>query len=265
MGLDHNNDIPREVIQVAGQAVSHAVMGTGAPIVLLHGWGANLTLMWPLAQRLASLGYRVYVPDLPGFGDTPAPPQAWTVFDYVTFVLEYLDAQNLDRVHLFGHSFGGRLGLVLGAEHSGRIGKMALANAAGIRSNPPVMNRIRLNIYKSVRNALQYIKLTKVAETLQSAYNQRYGSADFNAVSGVMRQTFVNVVNQDLRDYARQVAVSTLLIWGDKDQDTPLQQGRELEQLIPDAGLVVYAGAGHYSYLENPHQTAQAMHALFSA
>jgi len=82
-------------------------------------------------------------------------------------------------------------------------------------------------------------------------------------VTGVMRQTFVNVVNEDLQSYAGRVRVPTLLLWGDADEDTPLWQGQLLEQLIPDAGLVVYPGAGHYSYLERPVQTAKAMHELY--
>ncbi|MCL4252654.1 MAG: alpha/beta hydrolase, partial [Anaerolineae bacterium] len=76
------------------------------------------------------------------------------------------------------------------------------------------------------------------------------------------RETFLRVVNQDLSDYAKRIQAPTLLIWGENDQDTPLWQAKQLENLIPDAGLVVYPRAGHYSYLEHPDQTAQAMHAL---
>jgi pimeloyl-ACP methyl ester carboxylesterase len=257
-------DIPRETIHVAGLPISHAVMGTGQPIVMLHGWGADLTLVWPLAQRLVMLGYRVYVPDLLGFGQSPEPPVTWTVFDYTDFVVSYLDSQEIEQAHLFGHSFGGRLGLILASDHAKRILTMTLANAAGIRTPPPLTSRLRLNVYKTVRDTLQKLGLKGVSETLRHTYNKRYGSADFNAVSGIMRQTFINVIQQDLRDYARRVSVPTLLIWGDKDDDTPLKQGQELERLIPDAGLVVYKGAGHYSYLENSQQTAQAMHALIA-
>ena len=78
-----------------------------------------------------------------------------------------------------------------------------------------------------------------------------------------MRETFVKVVNEDLRPYAKRVKPSTLLFWGDKDEDTPLWQGRELENLIPDAGLVVYAGAGHYSYLERLNETVNTVDYFF--
>jgi pimeloyl-ACP methyl ester carboxylesterase len=243
--------------------INASIIGDGPPLVMLHGWGASIALLSPLAERIAPMGYRVHMLDLPGFGQTPAPSTAWTVFDYARFVVDYLDRHQLQRVHLFGHSFGGRLGLILGAEHPDRLYTMTLADAAGIR--PPKRGQLRLTLYKGIRDGLKRVGLRGMSESLRRWYNGRYGSADFNAVSGVMRQTFVQVVNQDLQAYAQRVRVPTLLVWGEEDADTPLEQGRQLERLIPDAGLVVYPGAGHYSYLENPIQTAQAMHALMSS
>ncbi|MFW5691372.1 MAG: alpha/beta fold hydrolase, partial [Chloroflexota bacterium] len=237
--------------------------GEGPPVLLLHGWGAEIALVWPLAQRLIPLGYRVYAPDLPGFGETAEPPQPWSVYDYAQFVVTYMDYHSLGRAHMFGHSFGGRLGLILGAEHPDRLISMALADAAGLRKPPPLTARARLRLYKGVRDGLKAAGLGSLSDRLRGWYNHRYGSSDFNATTGIMRETFVQVVNEDLRDHARRVAVPVLLIWGDADADTPLWQAQELERLIPDAGLMTYPGAGHYSYLEHPVQTARAMHALF--
>lgn len=257
--------IPTETITVNGYTLAHAVIGEGDPVVMLHGWGVDLSYVWPLAERLAPKGYRVHAVDMPGFGGSPQPTSPLMVIDYAKLVIDYLNAQHLDRVHLFGHSFGGRLGLILGADYSDRLNKMALAGAAGLRKPPPASQQMRLGTYKAVRDGLKAVGLRGLSDNLRGWYNKRYGSADFNAVSGVMRQTFVNVVNQDLSDYAARVTVSTLLIWGENDQDTPLWQGKKLESLIPDAGLVAYPGAGHYSYLENLAQTANAMHALFQS
>ena len=78
-----------------------------------------------------------------------------------------------------------------------------------------------------------------------------------------MRETFVKVVNEDLLPFAARVKPSTLLFWGDQDEDTPLAQGQLLEKTIPDAGLVVWEGAGHYSYLERAADTAQVMDHFF--
>lgn len=107
------------------RAPAHAVL-------LLHGWGANLKLMQPLGERLAALGFSAYMPDLPGFGESDPPPTAWSVSDYANFIIAYLDAHQLQQVYLIGHSFGGRIGLVLGADHAERFVKFALADAAGV-------------------------------------------------------------------------------------------------------------------------------------
>lgn len=239
-------------ITVQSQQVAEITAGEpdGIPIVMLHGWGANSELVWPLAERLTRLHYRVFVPDLPGFGQSPAPDAAWSVFDYTNFVVSYLDSHHLDKVHFFGHSFGGRLGLILGAEHPERIHKMILADSAGIRPQPSQSSQIRLKTYKSIRGGLQKIGLNALSSQLSAWYNRRYGSTDFQAASGVMREIFVKVVNQDLLSYAARVRPSTLLLWGDQDMDTPLEQGKLLEKTIPDAGLVVLKDAGHYSYLD---------------
>ncbi len=255
--------LPLEHTIIDGVRVAHASVGDGHPVLMIHGWGVDLSLVWPLAERLAPLGYRCILLDMPGFGGSADPPQPWTVFDYAQFVIKFIDALDLKQVYYFGHSFGGRLGLILGAEHPQRFHAMTLADAAGLRKPAPLAQQFRLTLYKSVRDGLKTIGLRSLSDKLRGWYNQRYGSADFNAVSGVMRQSFVNVVNQDLRDYAARVGVSVLLIWGEADEDTPLWQAHQLKALMPDAGLVIYPGAGHYSYLENPQQTAQAMHALF--
>ncbi len=239
------------------------VIGEGKPIVMLHGWGANSNLVWPLAEHLAPLGYRCYAPNIPGFGQTPSPPVAWSVHDYVKWIIAYLDHHQLNKIYLFGHSFGGRLSLILGAEHGERIIKMVLADSAGVRPKSPQSGQLRLKTYRLALNALNAIGLKRQADSLRNWYSNRYGSADYKAVSGIMRETFVKVVNEDLLPYAARVKPPTLLFWGDQDMDTPLWQGQLLEKTIPDAGLVVWEGASHYSYLDRLADTTQVMDHFF--
>jgi pimeloyl-ACP methyl ester carboxylesterase len=250
-------------IEVQGIRTAQAVVGEGMPVLMLHGWGAHLGLMWPLAERLAPLGYRICLPDLPGFGQSELPPNGWSVHDYVGFVNAYLDHHALDAVYVVGHSFGGRLGLVLGAEHPERIVKMALANSAGVRPKPSRRGQIRLGAYRFARSSLNTLGLRHVANRLNAWYVDRYGSPDYKAAQGVMRETFVKVVNEDLLPYAARVKPSTLLLWGDQDDDTPLWQGQLLEETIPDAGLVVFEGAGHYSYLDRLGETVRILDHFF--
>ncbi|NWF71242.1 MAG: alpha/beta hydrolase [Chloroflexi bacterium] len=240
---------PATTRTISGLTISQRVGGEGHPLLMLHGWGADSSLLWPLAERLLPLGYRVYAPDLPGFGSSAPPPAVWSVHEYAAFVLDYMQAHGLDKVYLFGHSFGGRLGLVLGAQQPQRIYKMVLADSAGVRPTASAQAQFRLNVYKTLRDGLRAAGLKRLSEKLRAWYAARYGSADYKA-AGALRETFVRVVNEDLLPYAARVQVSTLLLWGEKDADTPLWQGQTLAKTIPDAGLVVLPGAGHYSYLD---------------
>lgn len=247
---------------IAVQSARWAAMGASparVPVLMLHGWGASIELLRPLAERLAQAGHSVHALDMPGFGGSPAPAEPWKVRDYAALAVAYCEQYGLEAVNLFGHSFGGRLSLYLGAEQAHRIRRMALANSAGVRPKAPPLAQVRLRTYKAVRDGLRRAGMAALADRLQSAYNARYGSADFKALDGVMRQTLVNVVNEDMLPYARRVAAPTLLLWGDQDTDTPLWQGQALEQAIPDAGLVVYKGAGHYSYLDRLPEVARVI------
>lgn len=252
-------DITAEFVSINGIQTAFSVSGSGRDVLMLHGWGADMSLLLPLADKLAVRGYRVWALDLPGMGQSVAPAEAWSVLDYAMFVLRFMDYMEIERCVLFGHSFGGRLGLILGSDHPERIERMVLSNSAGVRAKTSILRQMRLSSYKLVRDGLRSIGAKGTAERLRRAYNARYGSADFNATSGVMRQTFINVIQEDLLPYAVRVAVPTLLIWGDQDEDTPLWQGRLLEKTIPDAGLVLYEGAGHYTYLDRLNDVTQVI------
>lgn len=249
--------------RIAGLECAWVAAGEGRPLVLLHGWGASLELMWPLAERVARGGFRVYLPDFPGFGHSEGPTRPWSLRDYSNFVLEFLQQQELDCVDLAGHSFGGRVCLMLGADHPQRLGKMLLFNAAGLRPAQSLSSRARLNAYRLLRSSLNLIGLARADHRLAEWYRRRYASPDYRAAEGMMRPTFLRIVNQDMRSFASRVRPPTLLFWGDRDEETPLWMGVELEGLIPDAGLVVWEGAGHYSYLDRLEDTARvALHFL---
>jgi len=255
---------PVTVRPLAGLRASVAVAGEGQPVLALHGWGGSAESFWPVAERLAPLGYQVHVPDLPGFGESEAPPQPWGVADYVAFVLAYLDAAALARVAVLGHSFGGRIAMMLAADHPARVSKLALANSAGLRTPPTAAQQARRVVAHAARETLNAVGLRGLRARVQASYNARYGSDDYRN-AGPLRATFLRVIAEDIAPYAARVQAPTLLIWGDQDQDTPLWQGRRLEQLIPDAGLVVFQGAGHFSYLDRLNDYLRIVHHFLSS
>lgn len=250
-------------VEINGISIRESIIGDGSPALLVHGWGASIDLLAPLAIRLSRLGHQCYAFDLPGFGESDEPPEPFTIFDYTAFCLAYLDHHQLREINYFGHSLGGRIGLILGSDHSDRINKLALSNSAGIKTEAPLGARLRLRAYRSARRGLERFGAKPASERLREKYNRRFGSEDYQNASPIMRQTLINVVNEDLLNYAKRVAVPTILLWGDKDADTPLWMGQKLEKTIPDAALIAHSGAGHYAYLDFPDKTASIIDALF--
>jgi len=248
-----------------GQALRQRIIGEGPPVLLVHGWGAHIDLLQPVATRLASRGYRCYMFDLPGFGSSAEPTTPFTVADYAALCRAYLDYHGLQSAYYFGHSLGGRIGLLLAADYGPRLRALALSNSAGLKERPPLSQRLRLKLYQGLRAGLEGSGAQAAAARLRQLYNRRYGSADYQNASPIMRQTLINIVNQDLLAQARRVTCPTILIWGDKDGDTPLWMGQKLAEAIADAALIVHKGAGHYAYLDFPEKTASIVAALYSA
>ena len=225
--------------------ISYQVAGEGDVILLLHGWGGEAASFQPLSEWLAH-SHKVYTLDLPGFGKSQMPPTAWDTSDYALFVIAFLEKFCIPKVHLIGHSFGGRISIILSAEHPEKVDKLILVNSAGIKPPRTTKYYLRVGMAK-VGKLLRQCGTSGVR--LANAMAARAGSKDYQE-AGEMRATLVKVVNQDLRSLLPQISASTLLIWGENDKDTPVSFGKIMEKEIPDAGLVVLKAAGHFSYLD---------------
>ena len=107
---------------------------------------------------------------------------------------------------------------------------------------------LKVKIYK-------FIKKLKVLKPLASYLQNKWGSEDYKNATGTMRGTLVNVVNEDLTSFAKDIKVPVLLIYGKEDEDVPLSEAKALESLIEDCGLIEYDNAHHYAYLEKLNDT----------
>ena len=230
--------------------LQYKVTGGGQPVLLLHGWGWDLNIFAALHARLEPY-FKVYTLDFPGFGGSSEPPVPWGVEDYTRMLEEFVRMEGLERPILVGHSFGGRVSLVYASRNP--VHKVILVDAAGVRPRRGIRYYTKVLPFKLSKKVLPVIAGKAQAARIVEAWRRKAGSADYNAVSGVMRTTFVKVVNEDLQRFMPLIGAPTLLIWGDRDTATPLRDAKIMERLIPDAGLVVFEGAGHYSFLDRPY------------
>ena len=236
---------------VNGLRINYEEKGEGDLIVLLHGWGSNITLFANLIDLL-SKKYKVVAMDMPGFGKSDEPKEPWDVSAYVQVVIDFLKDYGTKEVMLLGHSFGGRVIIKMHSRNDlpFTVKKVILVDSAGIM--PPKSNKksFRTYYYKAGKAILSTGIAQKLAPDALENFRKKMGSADYAAASPMMRQVMVKVVNEDLEPYLPNIKCPTLLVWGVNDTATPLSDGEKMEKLIPDAGLVKLENAGHYSFLE---------------
>ena len=252
------------VKKIDGISVNYIDEGEGETVLLLHGWGANITLYQSIVDTLKQ-GRRVLALDMPGFGKTPEPERPWCVDDYVDFVWKFILSFNLEKISVVVHSFGGRVFFKMNAKENlpFTIERAVLIDSAGILPKKTVGQKVSLRCYKIGRAFMS----TKVMHFLYpdavEDMRRKRGSSDYNSATPLMRDTLVKVVNEDLEPLIHLVKCPTLLIWGDLDTATPIEDARRMEELIADAGLVVCEGAGHFSYAEQPVKANGALKAFF--
>ena len=233
--------------------INYITEGEGTPVVLLHGWGSSADNWRSVINSLGTV-CKFYALDFPGCGKSETMQEPWVLDDYCDLVVDFIDAMGLSDPILIGHSHGGRVTIKLCADGRVNPKKIVLIDSAGLIPKKSLKQKLRARTFKSIRTTLELPLLKKPCAPLLEKARRYFGSADYNAAPPVLRKTLVNLVNTDLRDRLPDIKASSLLIWGDKDTATPLSDAKIIESLIPDAGLCVLEGCGHFSYAENPYR-----------
>jgi len=227
--------------------VHYEVSGEGQDVVLLHGWGTSMETFETVHNMLDD-NFRVFSIDFPGFGESQEPPEAWSVDDYAQFLAGFIEKLGIEKPILIGHSFGCRVITRYAYDHD--VHKIIFTGGAGIKPKRKLDYYIKVYTYKFVKKLLDLPIINRYKEDILTKWKGKVGSSDYKQASAVMQQTLSKVVNEDLREYMPHIDVPTLLVWGENDTATPLEDGKLMEELFPDAGLVTFEKAGHYAFLE---------------
>jgi pimeloyl-ACP methyl ester carboxylesterase len=125
-----------------------------------------------------------------------------------------------------------------------------LLDSAGIKPGRSLEYYIKVYSFKAARKTLPLFVGKSKADEIIEGYRKTAGSTDYNNASGIMRQILVKSVNEDLKSVMPNIKAPTLLVWGENDTATPVGDAKIMEQLIPNAGLVVLKNAGHFAFVE---------------
>ncbi|MGA3351753.1 MAG: alpha/beta hydrolase [Acidimicrobiales bacterium] len=235
----------------AGSRLFGQRFGTGTPWVLaLHGWRRDHK---DFEGVFAAGGIDAVALDLPGFGSAPPPGAAWGSLDYAEAVAPVLDEMG-QRVVVIGHSFGGRVAVQLAAGQPEQVAGLVLSGAplhCAPGAPPKAPLRFRMARALAARGLVSKDRI----ETLR----QRYGSDDYRAASGVMRDILVRALSEDYTAVLAAVRCPVELVWGDDDTAAPLAVAERLVTELPDAHLVVCRGAGHLTPFTAPDELRAAI------
>ncbi len=237
---------------VDGLAVNFELIGKGKCVVLLHGWGDNLStfsaLMSSLRQR-----YTLIALDLPGFGSTQPPKQIWDLDNYADFLADFLLKLGVKRPYaVIGHSNGGALAVRALATGKIKADKLILIAASGIRDKKGAKRLAVKTVAKIGKATTLWLPTAKRQQLRRKLYGT-IGS-DLLAVPG-LEETFKRTVRQDLQADAAKLDLPVLLIFASNDPAIPLSDGQRYHELIKHSYFEVLDANDHFIHQDQPDKT----------
>jgi pimeloyl-ACP methyl ester carboxylesterase len=239
-------------VVVDGLLTRYAVTGTGKPVLLLHGWGDSLETWTDLTAKLSGQ-YKVITLDLPGFGQTQAPKEAWGLSDYAQFTYHFLAKIEVNQLYaLGGHSNGGAVAISMIAHGLASPHRLLLLASAGIRSSS-----VKKHLVKAAAKSAKLVTAVLPKATRQRLRNKAYSKigSDFLLLPN-MQETFKKIISEDVRAQAHTITTPTLIIYGANDASTPPAHGELFKAAIIGSRLEILPGAGHFLHHDNSLQVS---------
>ena len=243
---------------------------TGTPVLLLHGIACSV-LEWRHNLRELAQAHTVYALDLPGHGLTDKPANfPYNIPGLTRFVLGFMDAQGLDRVHLVGNSLGGRLALECARVASARLRSMTLLDPAGMAEKPTLLEfRLatvpRLGEMLTRPNPLGTRMLWRKAfaapdrfVTDELVHDKCALASQLGAHAAFLRtlRSFVGLGGFEasqvraLQDAMPDLHTPAHVIWGRQDRFVPCAHAEVLRERLPDVRIQIWEDCGHAPMIE---------------
>ena len=234
-------------VQVAGYRLHYLVEGPadGPPMVLVHGLGGRAEDWRNLAPWLAQAGFRVYMPDLPGFGRSEKPAGfSYSVRGQAEVLAGFLDAMGLKRVDLAGWSMGGAIVQHVAAKHPERVRRLILLDALGINEKPNWDTRLFTPTSPAEVEQLDTLLMPNPPRIPGFIVRDILRVSDERA--WVVRRAIASMSASDATDsLLPQFKMPVLIVWDAEDRIFPLSQGEKMHSLVPQSQFAIIHGCGH--------------------
>jgi pimeloyl-ACP methyl ester carboxylesterase len=252
IGLQQNSVI------LDGEKIHYIVGGQGKPLVLVHGLGGRSEDWIALIPQLINHGYKVYAPDLLGYGQSARPDVDYSISLEEDIVRQFFDSQGLQQADMAGWSMGGWISLKFAAEHPERLHKLILLDSAGLKFDAVNVPFLRPKTAADIDRMMQVL-------TPHPPHIPAFYATDL--LRGFAREDWIMdralksmYAGKDLMDgRLTTIKAPVLLLWGKQDVLTPVSMGEQMRAGIPQSELKIFDGCGHLAPVECSNEIGQAM------
>jgi len=217
--------------------------GNGPTVVTLHGWGLNKNAFKKVVQCLND-NQSFLMLDFFGFGNSSMPEEYYDTYEYAYQVFLLIKKLGIKNIMLVGHSFGGRVAIVLSSVFGLNINGMILTSSAGLNKFS-IIKYIKISFYK-------FKKFLVKINFLNQKFLLNSGSRDYKNLNITMRKVFVKVVNQNLFFLLKKIHIKFVkLVWDKADKETPYWMCKMFNRHILNSNILTYQTGGHFTYIKN--------------
>lgn len=221
------------------------------PVVILPGWLLGAYRFTGLSQEFEKQGFRTYIVDFPGFAEGVRLTSALNLTDYVRHLQKFLRQHQIQKAIFIGHSFGGRVALKFLSQEPKKAVALVLSGTPGL----PGITKFRFYLTLFLAKAGKIVSLIPpfifFRRHLRNLFQKLTRAHDYYRSDGLLRETFKNIVSEQLVEYMEKLRVPTLLLWGETDKLVSVKIAREMQKFILKSELIIVPKLGHmFTYRE---------------
>ena len=254
-------------ITLDGRSTHYIEQGQGDPVILIHGFNMDLNT-WLFNIEALAEHHRVYAFDLWGLGYSTREPLDYGYDLYVEQLSAFMDALDIQKASLIGHSMGGGTAIKFGLENSERVNKLVLVDAAGLPSSLPLRAKlftlpgvgefllgINSNFFR--RKNLQDLWIYDKDILTEKLFDQL---TKFQKIKGtkevlmlILRKEFFHTLGSEIGQLGSS-DIPIMILWGRDEVNISLEKGQEMHRILEGSRLDIIDRAGHTPNLEHPEQ-----------
>ena len=206
------------------------------PVLLLHGWGVDCDIFDNIVSQFPNKSFLCV--DFPPFGKSQKKIENFNIYSYVTMIMSLCQHLNIEECDILAHSFGGRVAGILASVKCSLVRSCIFVDSAGILPK---------------RNLKYYFKIYKYKLFKKLGISTlNMGSKDYRQLDDNLKKVFNSIVNEDISPYFKSITSKCLIVWGEKDKETPLYMAKKMHRYIKNSKLKIIKDTGHFCFLSSP-------------